>query len=96
MSAYCIVDVDIHDPEQYREYMRRAQPVIEAAGGRYLARGGHHKVLEGDWEPHRLVIVEFPSVAAAEAFYGSDDYREAMAIRQGCATTRIVMVEGMN
>ncbi len=96
MSVYCIMDVDIHDLEQYGEYMARAQPLIEAAGGRYLARGGEHKVLEGDWQPHRLVIVEFPSAAAADAFYNSDDYQAAKAIRLGCSSTRVFTVEGID
>ena len=90
------MDADIHDLEQYREYMARVQSLIEAAGGRYLARGGEHKVLEGDWQSHRLVIVEFPSAATADAFYNSDDYQAAKAIRRGCSSTRVFTVEGIN
>ena len=60
MSAYVIFDVDIHDMSKYQEFMQRVKPAIEAAGARYLARGGEHKVFEGDWQPRRIVILEFP------------------------------------
>ncbi len=63
MAAYVIFDVEIRDPAQYQEYMKAAKPAIEATGGKYLARGGAHKVYEGDWEPRRIVLFEFPSVA---------------------------------
>jgi uncharacterized protein (DUF1330 family) len=95
MAVYGIIDVDIKDPEKYKEYMVRAKPVIEAAGGRYLVRGGAHKVYEGNWEPVRLVIVEFPSKEALEGFYYSDAYKEAKAIRQSCSDTNMVSVEGV-
>ena len=96
MSVYCILDVDIKDPERYREYMVRAQPLIEAAGGRYLCRGGEHKVYEGEWQPTRLVLVEFPTAADAESFYNSEAYREAKQIRQSCSETCMVVVEGVD
>ncbi len=95
MSVYCILDVDIKNPERYRDYMVRAKPLIEAAGGRYLSRGGEHKVFEGDWQPVRLVIIEFPSSEAAESFYHSEAYQEAKAIRQSCSQTSMVMAQGV-
>src|SRR5512143_423764 len=61
MAYYVIFDVTIHDLPKYQEYMAKIKPVIEAAGGRYLVRGGAHMVIEGDWNPTRLVIFEFPS-----------------------------------
>ena len=75
MSAYVIFDVDIWDLNRYQEFMVKAKPALEAAGGRYLARGGKHKVIEGDWEPRRLVLFEFPSIAKAEEFYNSYLYQ---------------------
>ena len=96
MSVYCILDVDIKDPERYREYMLRAKPLIDAAGGRYLTRGGEHKVYEGNWQPTRLVLVEFPTAADAEAFYRSEAYQEAKAIRQSCSETCMVVVQGID
>ena len=69
MSAYIVFDVDIRDPSQYQEFMTAVKPVLAAAGARFLVRGGAHKVFEGDWQPRRIVILEFASVAAWEQFY---------------------------
>ena len=60
MTAYVVFDVEIRDAQRYQEFMQQVKPALEAAGGRYLARGGPLKVWEGDWSPRRLVIVEFP------------------------------------
>ena len=64
MSAYVIFDVEIRDMTQYQEFVKGVKPAIDAAGGRYLARGGAHKVYEGDWTPRRIIVLEFPSVSA--------------------------------
>ena len=94
MSAYVIYDVQIRDPERYKEYTVKVKPAIEAAGGRYLARGGEHKIIEGSWEPRRLVLFEFPSIAKAEEFYNSALYREYKKIREESSSGNIVIVEG--
>jgi uncharacterized protein (DUF1330 family) len=94
MSAYVIYDVDIMVPERYQEFMLKVKPAIEAAGGRYLARGGEHKIIEGSWEPRRLVLFEFPSMAKAEEFYNSALYQSCKAIRDECSSSNIVIVEG--
>ena len=94
MSAYVIYDVQISDPERYKEYTLKVKPAVEAAGGRYLARGGEHKVIEGNWEPQRLVLFEFPSIAKAEEFYNSELYREYKTIREESSSGNIVIVEG--
>lgn len=96
MAAYAILDVEIRDIERYREYMRRVKPVIEAAGGRYLVRGGSHKVYEGEWFPRRLVLLEFPSMDALQSFYLSPEYQELKSLRlQSSVTHGGVAVEGM-
>ena len=95
MTAYVIGDVEIRNAERYQEYMRQVKPAIEAAGGRYLARGGTHKVYEGDWSPRRIVILEFPSVAAFEAFYYGPVYQGLKAMRDECSSARLVCVEGL-
>ena len=94
MSAYVIFDVDIHDMSKYEEFMQRVKPAIEAAGARYLARGGEHKVFEGDWQPRRIVILEFPSIEAWEGFY-SGPYQVLKAIRDKCSSARLVSVVGL-
>ncbi|MBB3235647.1 DUF1330 domain-containing protein [Phyllobacterium endophyticum] len=95
MAAYLIADVDVHNTAAFEEY-RRDVPATEARyGGRYLGRGGATKVLEGDWEPHRLVIIEFPDMQSLMAWYESPEYARLKAIREGCASTRIIALEGV-
>jgi len=94
MSAYIIFDVEIRDMTRYQDFMKAVKPAIEAAGARYLARGGEHKVFEGDWTPRRIVILEFPSVAAFEAFYAGP-YQALKAIRDECSSACLVSVEGL-
>ena len=95
MPAYAIFDVDIHDPQRYQEYMAKVKPALTEAGARYLVRGGRHKVYEGDWMPRRLVVVEFPSQAALEAFYYGPVYQGLKGIRDACSSGRLVGVEGV-
>jgi uncharacterized protein (DUF1330 family) len=95
MAAYVIFDVDIRDPKLYQEFMSRVKPALETAGAKYLARGGTHKVYEGDWDPRRIVLLEFPSVAAYESFYNGATYQELKSIRDACSSARMVIVEGL-
>lgn len=95
MPAYVVFDVEIRDPERYQDFMRQVKPALEAAGARYLARGGALKVYEGDWQPRRIVLIEFPSVAAWESFYFGPVYQGLKAIRDECSSARLVSVEGL-
>ena len=95
MSAFVIFDVEISDPVRYQEFMQGVKPALEQAGARYLARGGPHKVYEGDWVPRRIVILEFPSVVAWEKFYEGPVYQGLKSIRDQCSTARLVSVEGL-
>jgi len=96
MAVYAIFDVEIRDMERYREYMQQVKPVIEAAGGRYLVRGGAHRVVEGEWFPRRLVLLEFPSMEALEGFYMSPEYQALKALRRKSSVARAaIAVEGV-
>ena len=95
MSAYVIFDVEIRDMVRYQDFMREVKPALEAAGARYLARGGAHQVHEGDWTPRRIVLMEFPSMAAWLAFYEGPVYQGLKAIRDACSSARLVSVEGL-
>ena len=75
--------------------MKGVKPAIEAAGGKYLARGGQHKVYEGDWQPRRIVLFEFPSVADFESFYNGPVYQALRPGRDACSSARLVSVEGL-
>jgi uncharacterized protein (DUF1330 family) len=95
MPAYVIVETDITDPEQYEQYKAATPAAIAAAGGRFLVRGGEHVVLEGDWQPTRLVVLEFEDLAAAKRWYESELYQAAKELRQGAAHMRMVAVQGV-
>jgi uncharacterized protein (DUF1330 family) len=94
MAAYVLVDTEITDPVRYEDYKARAKPIVESFGGRYLVRGGALSVLEGEWQPHRLVVLEFPDVETARRFYDSPEYRSARALRAGAVRMSMVLVEG--
>jgi uncharacterized protein (DUF1330 family) len=95
MSAYVIFDVEIFDMAKYQEFMKGVKPALDAAGARYLARGGSHKIYEGDWSPRRIVILEFPSVSHWETFYTGPVYQGLKQIRDECSSARLVSVEGL-
>jgi uncharacterized protein (DUF1330 family) len=94
MSAYVIFDVEISDLTKYQEFILGVKPALEAAGAKYLSRGGDHKVYEGDWEPRRIVLLEFPSVDHWEEFYNGPTYQGLKAIRDACSSARLVSVAG--
>ena len=94
--AYLIVEMNITDPERYKEYMARAPAAVKAAGGEYLVRGGRHETLEGDWKPHRVAMLRFPGYDEAKAFYDAEMYREARRHREGTTEYfNMVLVEGV-
>jgi uncharacterized protein (DUF1330 family) len=94
MPAYVAVDITIKDPATYDRYKLLAPPAIAKYGGKYLVRGGTTTTLEGDWSPTRLVILEFPTGEKARAWWDSPEYAEAKALRQSCADTQMVLLEG--
>lgn len=96
MAAYVIFDVDIRDADQYQDFMKQAKPALDKAGARYLARGGAHKDYEGDWSPRRIVLLEFPSIGAWEAFYYGPVYQGIKSIRDQCSSARLVSVDGLS
>jgi uncharacterized protein (DUF1330 family) len=95
VPAYIIVETDIHDPEQYELYKQASPGAVAAGGGRFIVRGGELAVLEGDWQPKRLVLLEFPDLDAAKRFYESSEYQAAKRLREGAAHLRMVAVEGL-
>ena len=94
MKAYVIANIDVQDPARYADYIKLTPGTIAPFGGRFIARGGRSERLEGDTPANRLVILEFPSYDQAKAWYDSDGYRVAMAIRQSASTGSLILVEG--
>ena len=94
MPAYVVIDIRVQDPARYEEYKRQAGPSVAAFGGRYLVRGGAVTSLEGDWNPGRFVLLEFPSAARAKEWWDSELYRPIKAIRHATARSQMILVEG--
>ena len=95
VPAYVIASVtEAHDDDALAEYRRRNTAAVEAAGGRFLVRGGALEVLEGDWDPLRVVVMAFDDMDAARAWYASDAYEAAKPLRLAASTTQLVIVDG--
>ena len=95
MAAYVIANINIEDPLRYEDYKRMVPGTLAAFGGRFIVRGGDVEVLEGNWRPGRLVIIEFPSVERARAWWNSQGYAEARALRQATSTGTLLILEGL-
>jgi uncharacterized protein (DUF1330 family) len=95
MAAYVIVEVTIHDPELMQEYRKYTLATITAFDGKFIVRGGQTTTLEGDWRPERIVVLEFPTVERANAWWHSEIYAEPKRMRQAAGTTRMIIVEGL-
>lgn len=95
MPAYVVVSVDVKDPDRYEDYKKMVPPTLEPYGGRFLVRGGRVQPREGTWVPTRLVILEFPTVERAQAWYDSAEYAPAKALRQATSRADLVVVEGI-
>jgi uncharacterized protein (DUF1330 family) len=95
MPAYLIAEITVHDAAAFEEYRKLVPATIAAYGGRYIVRGGNTEVLEGNWQPKRLVILEFPSMARARQWYGSAEYAKILPLRLNASTGNAIFVEGV-
>ena len=95
MPAYLFAHVEVTDPVGYEQYRQRVTATIDAFGGRYLVRGGATEVLEGDWVPKRLVILEFADMSRLKAWYQSPEYKPLIELRQRTTHSTLVAVEGV-
>lgn len=94
MPAYVVVTIEVHDPDLYAQYAAGTPDAIAAHGGRYLIRGGAVARAEGDWDPHRLVVLEFADMAGAHRWYDSPEYQALVPLRKRAATSTLLFVEG--
>ena len=95
MSAYVIVEIDILDPTGYEEYKNLASATVEKYGGKYIVHGGRTEVLEGDWNPKRIVLLKFESAQRAKEWLNCQEYREPRKMRHRTAKTNMIVVEGV-
>ncbi|MHB8493111.1 MAG: DUF1330 domain-containing protein [Casimicrobiaceae bacterium] len=94
MAAYLIAQIEVTDQAAYDEYRKGVPATTAAHGGRFLVRGGAVEVLEGDFVPRRVVVLEFPDAGALKRWYRSPEYRPLLALRKRAATGSVYMVEG--
>jgi uncharacterized protein (DUF1330 family) len=94
MPVLVVVQIDVHDPDTYANYIKLAPATMAPYGGRYLLRGGSVKTLEGTWNPKRFVILEFDDAKSAQAWWDSPEYAEPKKLRQRSAHTEMILVEG--
>lgn len=94
MSAIMISDLTIRDHDAFETYRTRAAEAIAKFGGKYLARNGEIRVLEGHWQPKTIVVVEFPSLEQAQAWYKSSEYAAALEVRDVALTRNLIFVDG--
>ena len=95
MPAYVIVEIDVIDPVGYEEYKKLASATVEKYGGKYIVRGGQTEVLEGNWKPKRIVVLQFESAERAKAWLNCEEYREPRKMRHCTARINMILVEGM-
>ena len=95
MAGYVIVNDEVTDESVFAEFRNRVAATVEAHGGRYLVRGGAAELVDGDWEPGRLVVIEFDSVEQAKGWLTSPEYTEIKEIRMRSARASVVIVEGV-
>ena len=95
MPAYIIVEVDIHNVNEYEEYKKLTPASLVAYQGKFIVRGGEVETLEGNWQPKRIVLLEFPTKELAEGWWASEEYAPAKALRQRTATTKMILVQGV-
>lgn len=96
MPAYLMAEIEITNPEAYAEYSKAVPATVEKYGGRFLVRGGKAHPLEGEWPERRRVLIEFPSLEAAKAWWSSDEYAKPKAMRQASSRGRLVFLEGVS
>jgi uncharacterized protein (DUF1330 family) len=95
MAAYVVLNIEVTNPDRYAEYVKAAGATVEQFGGRYLVRGGKTEKLEGTLEPKRFVVLEFPSLERARAWWDSEEYRKPKALRQSASICDVIMANGV-
>ncbi len=94
MPAYIIVEVEVHNPKEYEDYKKLTPLSLVNYQGKFIVRGGKTETLEGGWSPQRIVVLEFPTLELAKAWWASEEYAPAKALRQRTATTKMIAIDG--
>ena len=94
MPAYVVVEIEIHNPEEYEDYKKLTPASLKNYQGKFIVRGGKTETLEGDWSPQRFVVIQFPTLELAKAWWASEEYAQAKALRQRTANSKMIVVVG--
>ena len=92
MPAYVLVDLDLTDKKKFKAYANAVQDTVTTHGGRYTCRCGSPETLEGEWQAHRIVMIEFPTMEQARKWWDSEEYRPLKKLRRECSSARIILV----
>jgi uncharacterized protein (DUF1330 family) len=95
MTAYIISDVSVRSADAFQTYRTRAAASIKRYGGRYLVRGGRIEQLEGSWAPRNIIIIEFPDLDTARAWYRSPEYASALEVRDQALSRNLILADGV-
>jgi uncharacterized protein (DUF1330 family) len=95
MPAYIIAEISIHNPLEYEDYKKLTPQSLKPFDGKFIVRGGKAEILEGEWKPERIVTIEFPTLEKAKAWWNSEGYAPAKALRQRTSYTKMILVPGV-
>ena len=95
MSGYVISNIDVKNPEAYKEYIDKVKPIVEKFGGEYLVRAGEYKVIDGEWKYPRTVVIRFPSYEKALEWYNSEEYQPIKPIRLANSIANVIIIQGI-
>ncbi|MBT4684825.1 MAG: DUF1330 domain-containing protein [Candidatus Marinimicrobia bacterium] len=96
MAAYLIANIDVQDSTKYKEYIKLTPPIVQKFGGKFLIRGGDYEICEGEWQPKRIIMIQFKSMEKAKEFYHSIEYKKILQIRQDSSYSDLVLVDGIS
>jgi len=94
MTGYIIVQINVKNNENYKEYLKYVTPIASAYGGEYLVRAGNFEIMEGQWPYKRNVVIKFPSIEKAKEFYSSGEYQPIKKIRIDNSECNLIIIEG--
>lgn len=94
MTAYVLIEIEVHDRDMYLKYIEKARPIVESCGGHYLVRGGNVTRLYGEWEPERIILIQFPTREDVDRCFGSKEYLKIAHLRENSTVTRSIILEG--
>ena len=95
MPAYLIAQIQIENPEVYQQYADGFRPIIRPYDGEILAVDNEGEVLEGEWAMPRTVILKFPSIEQAKAWYHSPEYQELVKFRHQASKGNVILIQGL-